>query len=117
MASILVVDDDPLILSMLAGIIEDKGHQVTTAENGTRALAAVAAGPVDLVVTDIFMPETEGLETIATIRRRRGSTKILAISGHRCAEYLAMAKSLGADATLPKPFSADVLLDAIDRLL
>ena len=102
---------------MLAGIVEDQGHRVVTAPNGTLALAAFEARPIDLVVTDIFMPETEGMEIITTIRKRGLSTRILAISGHRHDEFLAMAKSLGADATLPKPFTAAQLIEAIEKLI
>lgn len=117
MASILVVDDDLDILRMLAGIIEDKGHRVVTAANGKLAIAAFDATSIDLVVTDIFMPETEGMETIAAIRKRRRATRILAISGYRDVEFLSMARSLGADAALPKPFSAATLIETIDRLM
>jgi DNA-binding response OmpR family regulator len=117
LACILVIDDDPQILLLLSSIIEDKGHQVVTARNGAVALAAFDSHRVDLIVTDLFMPEQEGFETISVLRKRQASPKILAISGHRFGEFLDMAITLGADAALPKPFSASVLLAAIDRLL
>jgi CheY-like chemotaxis protein len=117
LANILLIDDDPDIRSYLSQMIEEKGHEVVEAADGAIALEAFKTTSVDLVVTDIFMPEKEGLETIAAIKKLAASTKILAMSGNPLAGYLDIAKSLGADATLRKPFSSARLFEAIDSLL
>jgi CheY-like chemotaxis protein len=121
MARMLVIDDDPSIRSLIAGLLEACGHSVVTAENGRAGTKAFEQDRIDLVVTDIVMPEQEGIATISAIRRLSPSVPILAISGSntvgRHGDYLHAARVLGASATLPKPIRPDHLIETIDRLL
>jgi len=118
MSRILVVDDDPMIRTTIRRMLG--GHEVTEAENGDSALAALAAQPVDLVITDLMMPERAGLNLIADIRARGTLPRILAISGGGRmlgADLLPAAQAAGADAVLPKPFRKAELLRLVAALL
>jgi DNA-binding response OmpR family regulator len=109
---VLVIDDDDRIRRMVAKVLSADGHQVTCATDGAAGVAAFRRERHDAVVTDILMPEQEGIETIVTIRRERPETKIIAISGGGRMgdiELLRMAQLLGADDVLPKPFRAHEL--------
>ena len=118
MARILFIDDDPAVLALAGGILTARGHHVTLAISGHAGIEAYRRELFDLVVTDIFMPEQDGIETIGQIRRSTRGTPILAISGsHRGDGYLRAASALGADATLEKPFTPHQLIDTVDRLL
>ncbi len=117
---ILVIDDDVLVREMLARIIVAADHEVTKAADGSEGLQLFDDGEFDLVITDILMPEMEGIETIQELRRRNRETKIIAISGgDRTGNkmYLEMAEKLGADGVLTKPIRQKDLLDKIDALL
>jgi YesN/AraC family two-component response regulator len=85
-------------------------------EDGGRAIAKLAAEPVDLLITDLVMPGQEGIETIAQARREYPQMKILAISGFSSGEYLRMAKVLGANETLAKPLDLAVLVERVRAL-
>jgi two-component system chemotaxis response regulator CheY len=116
MARILVIDDDSLIRETLRRMLEGAGHEVTEAEDGAAGLKAVKAQRPDLVVTDIYMPGKEGIETIRELRQIVPGLKIIAISGSSWSsghEALSSAKLLGADRTLPKPFRKEQLLASI----
>jgi CheY-like chemotaxis protein len=121
MARILIIDDDPVIRSLVSTLLEALGHRVVEAIDGQAGVEAFGQGPIDLVVTDIVMPVQEGIATIGAIRRLSPGVPILAISGSntvgRYGDYLHAAGVLGATATLAKPFSADSLIDIIDGLL
>ena len=81
MARILVVDDEEGIRTLLRNILVREGHHVTTAADGVEALQVVDTQPVDLVITDLIMPEKEGVETISELRKRFPAVKIIAMSG------------------------------------
>ena len=121
MALVLVIDDDPLLRTMMRRALEAAGHQVRDAENGDVGMRMIAAYRADVVVTDILMPEKEGIATIRDLRRVGHSAKILAVSGggDRLGrlDVLGMARSLGADDVLPKPFHPQELVDRVARLL
>jgi CheY-like chemotaxis protein len=121
MARVLVIDDDPTIRILVVGMLETKGHTTVEARDGRAGVAIFSKQLVDLVVTDIVMPEQEGIETIGAIRRLNRSVPILAISGSStiggAGDYLRAAAALGATATLQKPFHPDQFIAAIDRLL
>jgi YesN/AraC family two-component response regulator len=120
MARILVIDDDATIRLSLKLALEDADHHVADAANGQEGLDRFRANPADLVITDIFMPEKEGMELIDEIKRDRPETKIIAISGGgrmNPDDYLTIARRLGADRTLLKPFDIELLLDTVDVLL
>jgi CheY-like chemotaxis protein len=116
---ILVVEDDDQVRTMLKQMMEEKGNEVLEAPNGRVALKLQQERPAKLMITDIIMPEKEGLETIMEFRRTFPTVKIIAISGGGRigpAEYLYSAKVLGADRTLSKPFHMQELLNAIQEL-
>ncbi len=119
-ARILVIDDEASIRTMLQQMLEGSGHEVAVAAQGAEGLTLFGEHPVDLVITDIFMPEKEGIETILELRQRSPQTKIIAISGGGRAgnlDILATAKNLGAHQTLAKPFERQELLDAVNAAL
>ena len=119
MARILIIDDDVQILKMLRKMLEHEGYEVVDAADGNKGIRLYREDPTDLVITDIIMPEKEGIETIIDLRREFPEIKIIAMSGggHTAAEsYLHMAKGLGAMRTLSKPFVKGELLEAIEAL-
>jgi len=120
MATILVIDDDDAIRMSLKSALEDADYRVEEAANGEEGMIRFRANPADLVVTDIFMPEKEGLETIDEIKRESPQTKIIAISGGGSIDpedYLEIAKRVGADRSLFKPFDIALLVATVDDLL
>lgn len=120
MALILVIDDDAQVRNLIVRVLTDAGHTLSEAEDGDEGLNRIVADEPNLVITDILMPNREGIETIMQIKRQYPTVKILAISGggdfvgH---SYLDTAKRLGADDVIPKPFKRSVLLEAVKRLL
>jgi CheY-like chemotaxis protein len=114
---ILVADDEAEVRRFLRTALEDGGYQVVEAANGKQALAEARAGGVDLVITDIVMPEQEGIETILALRKEAPSVGIIAISGAFGGQYLEMAHVLGAQAVLSKPVSAELLLAKVAEAL
>jgi DNA-binding NtrC family response regulator len=118
MAHLLLIDDDAAVRQTLRRILLDAGHTVVEADNGTAGLAQLTHGAIDIVLTDIIMPGTEGVETIQQIRRLRPAMKIIAMSGSYSSEaYLSAAAKLGAHAILKKPFRTAELRDTINQVL
>ena len=120
MASILLVEDDEQLRSMLRIVLDRAGHEVQEAGNGKEALEIYNRRPTDLIVTDIVMPDKEGLETILEFRRIYPDVKIIAMSGGGrtgAHNYLQLAKKLGADYILTKPFSNQEILDGIHTVV
>jgi DNA-binding response OmpR family regulator len=119
-ATILVIDDDTQMRRMMKRVLVQAGHTVHEAANGRLGIEAFRAHRPAVVVTDILMPEQEGIETIRTIRRGAEGTGIIAVSGGGYSHnmlFLDMARQLGADLALAKPFRAAELLDAVTKLL
>ena len=117
MARILVVDDDENVRSVLTVLLRRRGFEVLEAVNGVKALRVLQSSAVDLVITDVVMPDMEGLETIRRMRAA-GQTRIIAISGSGGdLKYLDYAAKLGASATFAKPFAPPELLAAVQHLL
>jgi len=119
MVRILVVDDDFQMREMLGVILERKGYDVKTASDGKAALQLQSIKPFDIVITDMIMPEKEGLETISELRRDYPRVKIIAISGggrYRPEGYLELASQIGADRVLVKPFGSWEILGAVREL-
>lgn len=120
MARILVIDDDKAIRRSLSILLEQDGHQVLTAENGREGIDIHKQNAVDLIITDIIMPDKNGIETIVQFRCDYPDVKIIAISGGGMLvpeEYLTMAGAVGADKTITKPFEMVELKNAIQELL
>jgi DNA-binding NtrC family response regulator len=120
MGRIIVVEDDKSVRELLREILKRVGHEVVDAGNGKEAIALYKSAPADLVITNILMPEKEGLETIQELRRQDPDVKIIAISGGGQigpADYLEVARRFGAMRTFSKPFDRKELLKAVDELL
>jgi len=116
-ARVLVVDDEAGVRSFLRSALEGHGYMVSEAEDGREALEIVLADPPELVITDLVMPEQEGIETIQMLRRRMPEVRIIAISGAFEGRYLSTAKVLGADMVLDKPVSCELLLAKVAEVL
>jgi len=120
MATILVIDDDAAMRRIVVRMLEGTKHRILEAKDGQHGLALLAQHGADLVITDIIMPEKEGIQTIREIQERSPDTKIIAMSGggmSRNLMFLDVARAFGADVALAKPFKPQELIEAIDRLL
>jgi two-component system, cell cycle sensor histidine kinase and response regulator CckA len=113
---ILVVDDEECIRDFFREVLVSEGYNVQLAENGREALQLMEGQDVDLVVTDLVMPEREGIETIRAIHEQHPKTKVIATSGAFGGWFLTIAAKLGADATLAKPVQPDQLLNAVRKV-
>lgn len=120
MAKILVMDDEPAILLMIKKMLEKAGYEVIVALNGKEGMRLFEKEKPDLIITDIIMPEKEGLETIFELRRMYPDLKIIAISGGGRISpdgYLPGAKLLGANMVFQKPLVQKEFLNAVASLL
>jgi DNA-binding response OmpR family regulator len=120
MTKILVVDDDGLVRTSIVRLLEEAGYQVVSADDGLRGMALFRSEQPDLVITDILMPEQEGIQTVTEMRKAKPDAKIIAISGGgRIGEtdFLRIAQVLGAMAAIPKPFDPDELLALVKDCL
>jgi len=116
-ARILVADDEPGVRKFFRLALEQAGYEVTEAENGKQALEHALAGRVDLLITDLVMPEKEGIETIRALRREAPGVGIIAVSGAFGGMFLSHARMLGADVVLSKPVEAELLLAKVAEVL
>lgn len=121
MKKILVIDDDLQLNKMVCMILVDAGYQVSSAFDGAEGLKLFMNERPDLVITDLYMPEKEGLETIMELRQADKELKILVMSGGAphmdMAGMFTTAELFGADATLPKPFAMAMFLDKVNELV
>ena len=120
MARILLVDDDLTFRNLITLILRKESHEIHCADNGKDAAHLFKSDLFDLVITDLVMPEKEGLELIIELRNKGSGTKIIAMTGggfHRADTYLSCAKAFGVTQTLFKPFTREALLTAIDIAL
>ena len=130
MASILIIDDEEDIRDALQMVLESAGYEIKVASNGNEAIELQREEPAQLVITDIIMPEKDGVRTIKEMRQESPGLRIIAISGGGGVEpitykpgaltttaYLAAAKEAGADRVFTKPFDRKDLIQAVDDLL
>ena len=120
MARILLIDDNPDVLNVVHCVLTAEGHVVEDAPTGSAGITLHRENPFDLIITDIVMPEKEGISTIIELRGEYPDFKIIAMSGGGDFEpygYLDIAIRVGADRTLPKPFSRMELLEAVNDVL
>ena len=120
MAVVMVIDDDAALRRLCARALAGRGHDIVEAENGAEALELLQQHQPAIVVTDILMPKTEGIETINRLKERFPDIKIIAMSGggtSRNLMFLDVAKALGVEVTLAKPFRPAELVEAVDKLL
>jgi CheY-like chemotaxis protein len=110
MHKILVIDDNVVVRNTIVQLLEGEGYEVVSAEDGRRGLNVFRAERPDLVITDIIMPEKEGIETIRDIRETSPNAKIIAISGGGRignTDFLRIARQLGASDVISKPLDPD----------
>ncbi|MCP4686987.1 MAG: response regulator [Desulfobacterales bacterium] len=120
MASILIIDDEPQIRLMLSMKLESHGYDVKEADDGRSGLKLFRENPTDLIITDLIMPEKEGIETISEVKSEFPDVKIIAISGggrFGPDGYLDIAKGIGAERTFSKPIELKELLKAVEELI
>lgn len=117
---ILIIEDDQFVQNMLKQTFERAGYDVATASNGRIGLQLYRSKPFDVVITDLIMPEMEGIETITHLRKANPDIKIIAISGggrNSPGDYLHIAEKLGVRRTFSKPVDRQALLDAVQELV
>lgn len=121
MAHVLVVDDDASVRALLRTILEEEGHRVDEAVDGKQGVAHYTRTPLDLVITDVLMPEKDGVELIMELQAHFPDVKIIAMSGGGRgldAQFnLRIASDFGAIRRLEKPFSRQEVLDAVQAAL
>jgi CheY-like chemotaxis protein len=120
MSKVLVIDDDPGVRRVIRQALEDEQIEVVEAEDGQQGLRKFSTHRPSVVVTDIIMPNMEGIETIMQLRTLAPGLRLVAISGggrvaHK--DFLEIARRVGADRVLPKPFDDDVLVGMVKELL
>ena len=123
MASILIIEDDREVREYLESVLSRAGYEVISAVNGKDGVARFTDHPVDLVITDIIMPEKDGIETITDLKRHHPGVKIIAISGGErrpegvSRNYLHSATLLGANRAMQKPITNEDLLNTVREML
>lgn len=115
---IYLVDDDDTLRDGLQEILRRAGHEVRATANGIKTEQLLRDWPVDVVVCDLLMPDSEGFEVLRAVQRSTPDAKFIMISGAsgELSQFLELAPMLGADAVLQKPFAPDDLLETIDKL-
>lgn len=120
MTRVLVIDDEELARFTIREILEGANYEVDEAENGRIGIEKQKATPFDLIITDIIMPEKEGVETIIDLKQEYPDLKIIAISGGgrtRNLDFLKLSERFGAKKILAKPFTEGQLLEAVNAVL
>ena len=121
MAKILVVDDEAPIRTLVSKIVMKDGHEVSEAENGVDACKCFQGNDIDLIITDLVMPEQNGIEMIIEMKKTQPALKVIAISGGSGfsgqIDLLSVAKLLGAKHIIKKPFTVDQIRDAVNDML
>ncbi|HXI36499.1 MAG TPA: response regulator [Burkholderiales bacterium] len=120
MARILVIEDNEDMRTMLVFALRLSGFEVAGVADGLNAVAALERAPAEAIVTDLFMPDQDGIETIEEVRRRFPLVKIIAMSGWQSAQgpdYLEVAREIGAVHTLRKPFDPEELVAVLRKVL
>jgi CheY-like chemotaxis protein len=121
MARILLIDDEPLIITMLSTFLGREGHEVVSAGDGKEGLKALDGDSFDLIITDIIMPECDGFEVLMSIEKMPNRPKIIAMSGgssYLVQDYLLdISKKMNADRVISKPIQLSKLSEIINELL
>ncbi|WP_031499248.1 response regulator [Bryobacter aggregatus] len=114
--TVLVVDDDHSVRRLIVDTLGRAGYIAIEASNGLEALRRLESRPIDVMVTDLVMPEREGLETIQLVRKRYPKMPVVAVSGAFSGQFLGLAKVFGACAVLTKPLDLDLFLEEVRRV-
>ena len=118
---ILLVEDEELLRAGVQEMLEIQGYEVVTAQNGSLALACLSERPVDLIITDLVMPQMDGIDFVAQLRKLNAEVPVIVVSGSTrniMQRYgIDTIQVPGANASLPKPFKGADLIDQIQRLL
>jgi CheY-like chemotaxis protein len=114
---ILIVDDDAGVRQVLRSMLVAAGYTVSLANNGREAMERLQKEGFDLIITDLVMPEQEGIETIKLLRRDYPEVKIIAISGAFGGDYLRIAGFLGAHRTIAKPVRMETVIRTVEEAL
>jgi len=120
MKRILIIDDDTNIRTIIGDILSIAGYEPLIAVDGDEGLKLLTENPCTLIITDLIMPEKEGIETIIEAKKSSPGIKIIAISGGGrigATDYLSVASKIGADATLAKPFRNQELVDLVENMI
>lgn len=120
MTRIVIIDDEEPVRAMLRDVLEEEGYEVAEAGDGWCGLQLLTTAPADLVITDVLMPDKEGIETIREIREDHPNVPVIAMSGGGAIgnlDFLQLARDFGAADVLQKPIRIDKLLDAVDGAL
>lgn len=118
--SILVIDDETALREILSQVLTDAGYRVAGAANGKEASRLLSTAAFDIVLTDVIMPEKDGMQVISEVRKKFPEVRIIAMSGGGHVsrdQYLKIAKGLGAHAVLEKPFPNKQLLETIESVV
>jgi CheY-like chemotaxis protein len=120
MPSVLVIDDQPELCRTIKAMLEKSGYQVSTAANGREAAGLIAGNTFDLVLTDVIMPQRDGLQVIMDVRKTNPELPVIVMTGVGDVQgdyYLQLAADLGARGILHKPFSGQELLNLVAQAL
>lgn len=116
----VIIDDEPLVCANLSELLSDHGYEVSIAHDGLEGVKLVKKFSPMVVVTDVVMPNMDGLEFIMELRKTNAELKVIAMSGggrNMNFDYLSAAKTFGADVVLYKPFQEEDLLKAVEQVL
>jgi len=114
---ILVVDDEPLVTTSCRRVLTDAGYDVDTTESGQEGMTLALGGRFDLVVTDLKMPDLDGMQLVRALRRERPATAIVVITGYGTVPSAVEAAKLGASDYIEKPFTPDQLVEATSKAI
>ena len=120
MKNILLVDDEEAIRKMMRRILQDDSYEFSEAENGAVAIKKLEAKKFDLIITDVIMPDCDGIELVMNVRKKTPETKVIVMSGGgrvRADHYLQLAEKLGAVSVFEKPFDASELRETVRKYL
>jgi CheY-like chemotaxis protein len=116
LARILIMDDDASVRTALKNLLKQEGHDVTEAENAAEGAKIYSTSAPDLIITDLLMPERDGVEALLELRSQYPNIKTIVISGD-AKEFLPIVEDLGAGRTLSKPFKNKDVIAAVNELL
>lgn len=117
MKSILIVEDDPILLNTLGALLTVRGYLTTLAKNGKEALEKISKNKYDLVLTDLMLPYSNGLEVISQLNQEDKKTPVIIISSSHSEESVSDGFTIGADDYIRKPFTPSELILRINRLI